>query len=237
MELTNLLSAPQCAVLGGNLKLLTWLVDEHCCPLRSIRISDGKQRDNSGSYTPILTSKGRSLLSIALSNKNIGIVRYLVVEKRMLLSAEKGLSVETLVENLDLVLRVLPEEIMGEQSLDQSETRNMSYTSATQNIDNTGPVEQDSMITATCVDGETEDEASGEEVSFLSFLVYMHSTLSALNHTHRFALAKCIICCSNDINCVITPCGHQICCLECSRNISRCPVCSAECEFMRVFKP
>jgi hypothetical protein len=108
-------------VLGGNLGLLKWLVDEHCCPLRSIRISHGKEKDSSGSYTPILTSKGRSLLGIALSNRNIGIVRYLVAEKRMLLSAEKGLSVDTLVQNLDLVLRVLPEEVLDEQGLDFSE--------------------------------------------------------------------------------------------------------------------
>ena len=107
----------KCAVLGGNLDLLKWLVDEHCCPLRSIRISHGKEKDSQGSYTPILTSKGRSLLGIALSNRNIGIVRYLVAEKRMLLSAEKGLSVDTLVQNLDLVLRVLPEEVLGEQGI------------------------------------------------------------------------------------------------------------------------
>ena len=108
----------QCAVLGGDLRLLKWLVDDHCCPLRSIRISNGKQKNSAGSYTPILTSKGRSLLGIALGNRNIGIVRYLVVEKRMLLSAEKGLSVEVLAQNLDLVLRVLPEEVLGEQALD-----------------------------------------------------------------------------------------------------------------------
>jgi hypothetical protein len=108
----------QCAVLGGNLKLLKWLVDDYCCPLRSIRISNGKVKGSSGSYTPILTSKGRSLLGIALNNRNIGIVRYLVVDKRMLLSAEKGLSVETLAHNLDLVLRVLPEAVLGEQALE-----------------------------------------------------------------------------------------------------------------------
>ena len=122
MELEVLTHLPlsQCAVLGGNLKLLKWLVDEHCCPLRSIRISNGKVKGSTGSYTPILTSKGRSLLGIALGNRNIGIVRYLVVDKRMLLSAEKGLSIETLTQNLDLVLRVLPEAVLGEQALDPS---------------------------------------------------------------------------------------------------------------------
>jgi hypothetical protein len=82
-------------------------------------VSSGRQKDTNGSYTPILTSKGRSLLTIALGNRNIGIVRYLVVEKRMLLWAEKDLSIETLVQNLDLVLRILPEDVLGEQAYDQ----------------------------------------------------------------------------------------------------------------------
>lgn len=113
----------KCAVIGGSLSLLKWLVDEHCCPLRSIRVSSGRQKDTSGSYTPILTSKGRSLLTIALGNRNIGIVRYLVVEKRMLLWAEKDLSIETLVQNLDLVLRILPEDALGEQAYDEVRER------------------------------------------------------------------------------------------------------------------
>lgn len=96
--------------------MLKWLVDEHCCPLRSIRISSGKQKDSSGSYTPILTSKGRSLLGIGLENRNIGVVRYLVVEKRMLLSSEKELNLTTVVHNLDLVLRALPEAVLNEQN-------------------------------------------------------------------------------------------------------------------------
>jgi hypothetical protein len=109
-----------CAVLGGNLKLLKWLVDEHCCPLRSIRVSSGRQKDTSGSYTPILTSKGRSLLAIALGNRNIGIVRYLVVDKKMMLWAERDISSEVLIQNLDLVLRILPEESLVAQNYDQT---------------------------------------------------------------------------------------------------------------------
>jgi hypothetical protein len=55
------------------------------------------------------------LLTIALEARNIGIVRYLVVEKKMLLWAEKDLSMEILVNNLDLVLRILPEEALAGQ--------------------------------------------------------------------------------------------------------------------------
>lgn len=199
-----------CAVIGGNLELLKWLVDEHCCPLRSIRISDGKVHGAGGSYTPILTSKGRSLLGIALGNRNIGIVRYLVVEKRMLLSAEKGLDITTLVQNLDLVLRVLPEDVLVEQGLGASErtsTRsNVGLLESTMESSEHDNLEVSAMTIAAAL----EDETTGNE---------------------------CILCCDKEINCVFTPCGHQICCLECGNHISRCPVCAVECTPMRVFKP
>lgn len=100
-----------CAVLGGNLSLLKWLIDENCCPLRSIRVGRGGSKATNDIYTPILTSFKRSLLHIALSKKYIDIVRYLVVEKHMPLCAEmKDIPIETLVENLDTVLRILPKE-------------------------------------------------------------------------------------------------------------------------------
>lgn len=136
--------------------MLKWLVDDHCCPLRSIRISNGKVKGSSGSYTPILTSKGRSLLGIALGNRNIGIGRYLVVEKRMLLSAEKGLSVETLTQNLDLVLRVLPEEILDEQVLRRHSARPSIGFS-----DKTESMSDNAEISAIGGAGELDEEARG----------------------------------------------------------------------------
>mmetsp|Transcript_12601 Transcript_12601/g.29247 ORF Transcript_12601/g.29247 Transcript_12601/m.29247 type:complete len:318 (-) Transcript_12601:1495-2448(-) len=96
-----------CAVLGGSLSLLKWLVDEHCCPLRSIRIS-GKTRDSSGSFTPILTSRGRSLLGIAMEKENVEIIQYLVVEKGMPLAGEKELNMMRIIQILDKVLRMIP---------------------------------------------------------------------------------------------------------------------------------
>ena len=64
-----------CACIGGNLSLLKWLVEDNCCPIKSVRVS-GKSRDSSNSFTEITTSKGRSLLQIALENRHIPIIRY-----------------------------------------------------------------------------------------------------------------------------------------------------------------
>ena len=70
----------------------------------------GRCRDASNSFTEISTSKGRSLLGIALENCNVGIVRYLVVEKGIQLACEKDVTMDILFRNLDLVLRFMPED-------------------------------------------------------------------------------------------------------------------------------
>ena len=134
----------QCAVLGGNLSLLKWLVDENCCPLKSIRVGSGGRKGTNDSFTPILTSKSRSLLHIALSNKFTDIVRYLVVEKGMLLREERDLPIETLIQNLDLVLRILPTETAGQQphggmyeAFQRSDSPPNSSTNAPTTIDST----------------------------------------------------------------------------------------------------
>jgi len=96
-----------CAILGGNLDLLVWLVDEHCCPLKSIRVS-GRSKESNSSFTPILTSRGRSLLGIAMEKESVEIIRYLVVDKGMSLSCEKELSMQRMIVILDQVLRLIP---------------------------------------------------------------------------------------------------------------------------------
>lgn len=164
---------------------MKWLVDEHCCPLRSIRISNGKVKGSSGSYTPILTSKGRSLLGIALGNRNIGIVRYLVVDKRMLLSGEKGLAVETLAQNLDLALRVLPEEVLGEQALDSigrhSARSSLGYS------DRAESMSDNAEIATLGVPIGLDEEARGladSEVRTHAIFPYYATVLSRNHNTH-----------------------------------------------------
>lgn len=98
-----------CAVIGGNLDLLQWLVDEHCCPIKSVRVS-GKTRNGSATYTPIVTSKGRSLLGIAMEHANVPVIRYLVVKKGISLAGEKDITPAMLITNLEAVLRLLPED-------------------------------------------------------------------------------------------------------------------------------
>ena len=98
-----------CAVLGGNIQCLKFLVDIHCCPIKSVRVSGN---GNSSKFTPIVTSKGRSLLGIAMEKENIEMIRYLVLQKGAILSGEMDITPDMLARNLENVLRILPEDAM-----------------------------------------------------------------------------------------------------------------------------
>ena len=111
------------------------MVEENCCPFKSILIGNGGRGAKLDCYTPILTSKSRSLLNIALSVNSIDIMRYLVVEKGMKLHEERDLPVESLIQNLDSILRVLPVDLDNQQT--ENETPDVLQTSDMSSDNNT----------------------------------------------------------------------------------------------------
>mgnify|MGYP002053666945 CR=1 FL=1 len=38
------------------------------------------------------------------------------------------------------------------------------------------------------------------------------------------------------MNCVMSPCGHQVCCSDCGNRLLECPLCKQSCTAMRIFK-
>jgi hypothetical protein len=46
----------------------------------------------------------------------------------------------------------------------------------------------------------------------------------------------CNLCCDRSMDCVLTPCGHQVCCTECGHQLTICPVCKVKCSVLRVFR-
>ena len=47
---------------------------------------------------------------------------------------------------------------------------------------------------------------------------------------------NCALCCERPMDCVLTPCGHQICCIECAQQIRSCPICKVGCSALRIFR-
>ena len=102
-----------CAVEGGNIDIVCWLMEDHFCPIKVIRTGSGKKPKRGGSAdTPILTSKNRSVLSIAMAGLHVDILRYLVVECGVSIYEPKDL--KGALRALEAVLLALPSQ-KGEQ--------------------------------------------------------------------------------------------------------------------------
>lgn len=100
------------AVSSGNLKVVQWLCSDRYCPLRSTR-KRGKTKEG-----PILSSKGRSPLALALMDQKLDIVRYLVADKQMSFFEEKGLTTATALANFTSMLRMLPRDVFEGKKLE-----------------------------------------------------------------------------------------------------------------------
>ena len=104
------------AVQSGNLKLVKWLAGDRWCPVRVSMSTSTKQKRGSGgkkqaqSYGPLLTSKDRSPLGIALSDQKLDIVHYLVAEKNMSFFEEKDVSSAMALANFNSMLRMVPSD-------------------------------------------------------------------------------------------------------------------------------
>lgn len=210
------------AVRGGNLNLVRWLIDVHFCPIFMTQLtnSDESKEDNSGVSTqPLVTSKGRSALFYAMSTQNIDILRYLVIEKGMSLSETKDL--QTTLLNLKITLERLPPQLDQESRLLKACTANydnifISDSHGREQEIIVGAQSFESESAAVAVKGEQEDDDN--------------VTTTTVNDA-------CIICYVNVIDCVLLPCGHQICCIHCSKTLDLCPICNVKCTYRKIFKP
>jgi len=199
-----------CAIEGGNLNIVQWLMEDHFCPVKVIRTSGsgGVKRTKKGANQdyPILTSKNRSVLTIAMDNLHVKVLRYLVVDKGVSIYESRDLKGS--LRALEAVLNALPSGL-GEYRSDGFAHR---------------------------WDDDVYDEGTSVASSLGADATFPGSEYDG-SATHRADGDNCIICCDNTIDCVITPCGHQISCLDCSKKLSTCPVCNIRCEFIKIYRP
>eukprot|EP00980_Cylindrotheca_fusiformis_P010937 scaffold2499_cov125-Cylindrotheca_fusiformis.AAC.28 len=103
------------AILGGNLKLVQWLITEKHCPLR--------RRDKANSL--LCTSKGRSPIRLALTLKNPEILRFLVAEQGLSLMDEdlRG-DYRHLLTHLTFLLGTVPNSLLSPPQQQQQQWQN-----------------------------------------------------------------------------------------------------------------
>lgn len=207
-----------CAVEGGNTNVVRWLMDDHFCPIKLIRTGSGKRakRGMTGTDVPILTSKGRSVMTIAMDGLKIDILRYLVIERDVSVYEAKDL--KSSLRALEAALQAMPplSPPPREESTNFARWDDQSFSEG-----------GDAGSISSSFDEEEQD--SIQDVS-----VENKSKSSKRSNKNGEA---CIICYDNSIDCVMTPCGHQVCCLNCSSNLSACPVCNNKGEFIKIFRP
>lgn len=254
-----------CAAEGGSLILLKWLVDVHFCPIKRIRT--GNKNRSQSSDEMIATSKGRTLLDIAMAGQKVDILKYLVQDKKVSMLAISGTrDLQASLGALEAVLKAYP-SLMKEKNETVDKSRDHSPQ----------PEDDDRIL----IDDNNGDD---EEKNLLQSIVAKQSAPQSLIQTNRRPSRNngisqglptycipcsddeetigssdknstqqdfdsdeesvattvqdaCIICYENSIDCVITPCGHQICCLRCSQHLKTCPVCNVDSTFIKIFKP
>ncbi|KAL7466349.1 hypothetical protein ACHAXS_012853, partial [Conticribra weissflogii] len=131
-----------CAIEGNSEKLLRWLVDVQFCPIKvvstgnkgkSISLKPGNNSSTNGvgnGYLHTLrTSKGRSVLSIAMSTKHVEILRYLVNEKDVsfyeikdVIEANKTKDIDMVLGAMDAVVRAIPIPLSVQSEEDEKST-------------------------------------------------------------------------------------------------------------------
>uniref|UniRef100_A0A6U1PLW1 RING-type domain-containing protein n=1 Tax=Cyclophora tenuis TaxID=216820 RepID=A0A6U1PLW1_CYCTE len=176
-----------CAVMGGNLAILQWLVDTHCCPVAV------RREARTGRMLSVQTSADRSLVDLAMTGKpKLDVLRYLVMEKNMSVMDTKDPNLAP--KALEALLRVGVAPASATEPIQQQQHHQHQPVSAVHFI---------------------EDETEGSQTTIED---------------------ACILCCEKPMDCVIIPCGHQVCCEECGKLVRKCPVCKVDCSVLRIFR-
>lgn len=222
-----------CATEGGSLKVLTWLVDVHHCPLKMINTGN---RNKTMSEELIGTSQYRTVLDIAIVKQKVDILRYLVQQKKVPVNDRKNKNHASLVA-LETVLKAFPEAPPYTPSMSQ---RNRNYTEcgspACSSYTNRKSVDIRNVGSKSLYEiNDTSDDDSFEYIDNTEEDV--SDDADDEQSVSTTVQDPCVICYEKTIDCVLTPCGHQICCLECSKEMSKCPICTSSFESIRIFRP
>jgi len=232
-----------CAASGGNRKLLSWLVDVHHCPLKMTNTSN---RTTQGTMQLIKTSHGRTVVDIAIQDKHVDILQYLVNKKKIPVSSD-GTKDASLIA-LEAVLKACattPQKDSIQKSSSSTEKSKVKVPRKRSNekhneISKVAVVEAAPLYNipnAYVVDDDSEQDESSDMDESDDENVINNVESNDDQSVATTVKDACVICYENSIDCVLTPCGHQICCLRCSHSMSICPFCSAPCSAIRIFKP
>ncbi len=198
-------------------------------------------------YLPSLkTSKGKTILDLAMESKDCAILRFLV--------KEKDLSVFE-VKDLDIVLRAMDALIKEDPPIRDEGKESMVSSSKmdTKNATKAMSPKKEKPTTSAHTLAE-KVKAACQKTPVAPFPFYDTFNFNSnseesdeedeaciVDHDDESVCTTlpdvCTICSEKNIDCVAAPCGHQMCCLKCSKQLRYCPVCSTGCQFISIYQP
>ena len=223
---------------GGNINLMKWLIEARYVSFYFVK--DRVQHT-------IKTTSGRSTLEIATLYKCLGIIRYLIVEKG---ADVKGIkSAVDLQGVVDLLIRNFPVAQDGNLAMDSSSGLGLGgVASGAAATFHHQPGQNNNMNSQNFMAPPATSGLPRQQLllSSASLGPSLASASTMSSSTTGGATAQgiyddddddeCVICCDNQIDCVLTPCGHQVCCKQCGDAIKECPICRGPCATMKIFK-
>jgi len=296
--------------------LLRWLVDVQHCPIhvlstgniKSVSVtasvmgagadmikSLGASTETKHDFVPTLkTSKGRSVIDIAMKTQHVGILRYLINEKHVSVYEVEELelalgAVEALAKAFPVVDGTYDPKMFAEKKRVENGVNNSGISSNVdkRRSDNSGRERKNSATERVAAKSSTIQRSKTADTSPIKARIYSHTVVSppkekvllprdihgvhegvglygaiggydgnnddsdgdSGDEEHDTILLEddnsvcttvpdiCILCREKDVDCVATPCGHQMCCLTCSNQCLRCPICNLECHFIEIYQP
>jgi Zinc finger, C3HC4 type (RING finger) len=203
-----------CAVLGGNVDLVKWLVDVHMCPLSLCQSSNGQMKS-------LQTSELRTLLDLAMTGRRpkVDVLMFLV---------QKGLSIED-VKDTSLASKTL-QVILQTGRISFPTLGN--FPSLQLDTDSRLPIgnerndHYDSNHQITTIAMDHNNYMSTEDIC----------RYPTVDDSVTVVEDMCTICCETTMDCALVPCGHQICCSTCGNRLVKCPMCKVSCTVLRLYR-
>ena len=226
---------------GGNIALMKWLIEARYVSFYFLK--------NRVQYT-INTASGRTALEVATLYKRLEIIRYLIVEKGADIKGIK--SAVDLQGVMDLLIRNLPVSSDGRLAMNISSGLGIGGFASPANTNfhhqpgQNNNTNSQNFMGPPATSGLPRQQVLLSSASMGQPLASSASTMSNSSTITPGATAQgmydddddneCVICCDNQIDCVLTPCGHQVCCKLCGDAIKECPICRGPCSTMKIFK-
>eukprot|EP00301_Raphidiophrys_heterophryoidea_P026714 c9286_g1_i2.p1 GENE.c9286_g1_i2~~c9286_g1_i2.p1 ORF type:complete len:538 (-),score=62.36 c9286_g1_i2:208-1821(-) len=210
------------AALGGNAKLLRWLVEDKHCPLL---VAEGDQ--------PLCTRDGKSALALACERRHANIVFLCVREFGCSVTEVRDVAVLQGILNVFVNL-ISPEDVLSRQTAPvsphglitesyggHSEAPPTQATSS-QATSSQAPPSQVPPINTPL--SHRPDQGHSGSVGGIPIDASSPKAEDEIDDD-----MCCIVCFERPIDCVLVPCGHSCVCVACSSVLNHdCPVCRNE---------